>query len=74
MVRINLVFFVVFFFNLKFLKAADQTKMMQDQMSGAALSMPDDLNKAFKAEKDSLTLSEHKWVLENIEQSLNKLC
>ena len=48
--------------------------MMQDQMSGAALSMPDDLNKAFKAEKDSLTLSEHKWVLENIEQSLNKLC
>lgn len=28
--------------------AADQTKMMQDQMSGAALSMPDDLNKAFK--------------------------
>lgn len=28
--------------------AADQTKAMQDQMSGAALSMPDDLNKAFK--------------------------
>ena len=28
--------------------AADQTKMMQDQMSGAALAMPDDLNKAFK--------------------------
>jgi hypothetical protein len=51
--------------------AADQTKMMQDQMSGAALSMPDDLNKAFKAEKESLTLSEHHWVLENIEQSLN---
>ena len=28
--------------------AADQTKAMQDQMSGAALSMPDDMNKAFK--------------------------
>ena len=28
--------------------AADQTKAMQDQMSGAALAMPDDLNKAFK--------------------------
>lgn len=28
--------------------AADQTKAMQDQMSGAALSMPDDANKAFK--------------------------
>jgi hypothetical protein len=28
--------------------AADQTKMMQDQVSGTALSMPDDLSKAFK--------------------------
>ena len=28
--------------------AADQTKMMQDQMSGAALSVPDDMNKAFQ--------------------------
>jgi len=28
--------------------AADQTKMMQDQMSGAALSVPDDMGKAFK--------------------------
>jgi hypothetical protein len=32
--------------------AADQTKAMQDQMSGAALSMPDDLNKAFKVNID----------------------
>lgn len=39
-------------------------------MSGAALSMPDDLNKAFKAEKDSLTLCEHNWILEKIEQHL----
>ncbi len=28
--------------------AADQTKAMQDQMSGAAMSAPDDINKAFK--------------------------
>ena len=50
--------------------AADQTKAMQDQMSGAALSMPDDLNKAFKAESDSLTVTEHNWVLKGIEQRL----
>jgi hypothetical protein len=28
--------------------AADQTKAMQDQMSGAAMSAPDDIGKAFK--------------------------
>lgn len=28
--------------------AADQTKAMQDQMSGAAMSAPDDITKAFK--------------------------
>ena len=28
--------------------AADQTKVMQDQMSGAAMSMPPDPTKAFK--------------------------
>ncbi len=28
--------------------AADQTKIMQDQMSGAAMSMPQDPSKAFK--------------------------
>jgi len=50
--------------------AADQTKMMQDQMSGAALSMPDDLNKAFKAERDSLTCTDHNWILKGIEQKL----
>lgn len=50
--------------------AADQTKMMQDQMSGAALSMPDDLNKAFKAESDSLSVTDHNWVLKAIDQKL----
>ena len=28
--------------------AADQTRMMQDQMSGAAMAMPPDPSKAFK--------------------------
>jgi len=49
---------------------ADQTKAMQDQMSGAALSMPDDLNKAFKAESDNLCVTDHNWVLKSIEQKL----
>ena len=48
--------------------AADQTKMMQDQMSGAALSMPDDLNKAFKAEADNLQVTKHNWALNEIEK------
>lgn len=50
--------------------AADQTKMMQDQMSGAALSMPDDLNKAFKAECDSLSVTQHTWIVKGAEQTL----
>ena len=43
---------------------------MADQFSGAALSMPDDLNKAFKAEKDTLTLVDHYYALKNIEKQL----
>ena len=33
-----------------FLPAADQTRMMQDQMSGAAMAMSPDPSKAFKVE------------------------
>lgn len=49
--------------------AADQTKAMQDQMSGAAMSAPDDINKAFKAEGDSLSATCHNWSLKGIEQN-----
>lgn len=49
--------------------AADQTKAMQDQMSGAALSMPDDISKAFKAENDSLLVTDHNWALKGVEQT-----
>lgn len=49
--------------------AADQTKAMQDQMSGAAMSAPDDINKAFKAEGDSLSATCHNWALKGIEQN-----
>lgn len=34
-----------------FFLAADQTKVMQDQMSGAAMAMPPDPSKAFKVSK-----------------------
>lgn len=49
--------------------AADQTKAMQDQMSGAAMSAPDDITKAFKAEGDSLSATFHNWALKGIEQN-----
>lgn len=38
---------------------ADHTKGMQDQMSGAAMSMPADLKPAFKAEWEMLEIYEH---------------
>jgi hypothetical protein len=50
--------------------AADQTKMMADQMTGAAMQMPPDPNKAFKAEWEQIQITEHHWALEGIEDSL----
>ncbi|ELU12104.1 hypothetical protein CAPTEDRAFT_175793 [Capitella teleta] len=50
--------------------AADQTRMMQDQMTGAAMGMPPDPSKAFKAEWEALEISSHKWALEQIEDEL----
>ncbi|XP_015795847.1 ER membrane protein complex subunit 3 [Tetranychus urticae] len=47
--------------------AADQTRMMQDQMSGAAMAMPPDPKQAFKAEWEALEISNHQWALKNIE-------
>lgn len=43
---------------------------MADQFSGAALSMPNDMNNAFKSEKESLTLVDHNFALKNIEKQL----
>lgn len=36
---------------------------MQEQMSGAAMSMPQDPKAAFKAEWEALEITEHKWSL-----------
>jgi len=49
--------------------AADQTRVMQDQMSGAAMSMPPDPKQAFKAEWEALEIIEHQWALKDL-----KLC
>ncbi|KAF3860945.1 hypothetical protein F7725_001200 [Dissostichus mawsoni] len=50
--------------------AADQSRIMQDQMTGAAMAMPPDPNKAFKSEWEALEIVEHKWALENVEDEL----
>ncbi|XP_059474271.1 ER membrane protein complex subunit 3 [Neocloeon triangulifer] len=50
--------------------AADQAKHMQDQMSGAAMAMPQDPKAAFKAEWEALEICEHQWALSNVEAEL----
>lgn len=50
--------------------AADTTKGMQDQMTGAAMQMPQDPKAAFKAEWESLEIVEHKWQLAGVEEDL----
>ncbi|RWS17132.1 ER membrane protein complex subunit 3-like protein [Dinothrombium tinctorium] len=50
--------------------AADQTRLMQDQMSGAAMAMPPDPKQAFKAEWEALQICEHHWALKNVENDL----
>ncbi|XP_077288747.1 ER membrane protein complex subunit 3 [Arctopsyche grandis] len=43
--------------------AADQSKHMQEQMSGAAMAMPPDPKAAFKAEWEALEIADHQWAL-----------
>ncbi|CAF1251743.1 unnamed protein product [Didymodactylos carnosus] len=50
--------------------AADQTKIIQDQMNVAAMSMPQDPSKAFKAEKEGLLLCDHQWAYKTIEEDI----
>ncbi|XP_053551919.1 ER membrane protein complex subunit 3 [Bombina bombina] len=50
--------------------AADQSRIMQDQMTGAAMAAPTDPNKAFKAEWEAMEITEHHWALENVEEDL----
>lgn len=50
--------------------AADQTQSMQDQMSGAAVAMPQDPKAAFKAEWEALQITEYQNALGNVENEL----
>jgi len=50
--------------------AADQSRVMQEQMSGAAMSMPTDPKAAFKSEWEALEVAKHKWILKGIEGKL----
>ncbi|MFH4981608.1 hypothetical protein AB6A40_008317 [Gnathostoma spinigerum] len=43
--------------------AADQSKAMEDQVSGAALAVPQDPKQAFKAEWEALQMTNHHFVL-----------
>lgn len=58
------------FFFFFCMTAADQSKITQDQMSGAAMAMPLDPKAAFKAEWEALEICEHSWTLSNIEAEL----
>jgi len=46
--------------------AADQSRVMQDQMSGAAMAMPPDPKAAFKTEWEALEVAKHTWILKNV--------
>lgn len=51
--------------------AADQSKQMQDQMSGAAMTMAPDPKVAFKAEWEALEIIDHEWALNDIENTFS---
>lgn len=50
--------------------AADQARIMEEQMSGAAMAMPQDPKAAFKAEWEALEIAEHRWALKDVESDL----
>lgn len=50
--------------------AADTSRLLQDQVSGAAMSMPPDPKAAFKSEWEALEIYEHNWVLQGVEADL----
>lgn len=47
--------------------AADQAKMMEEQMSMGAANMPQDPKAAFKAEWEALEICQHSWSLESVD-------
>ncbi|RMX57100.1 hypothetical protein pdam_00008240 [Pocillopora damicornis] len=49
--------------------AADQTRVMQEQMQ-MQMQMPQDPSKAFKAEWEALEIVQHEWSLEKVEEEM----
>lgn len=52
--------------------AADQSKQMQDQMSGAAMAMPTDPKVPFRAEWEALEIVDHQWALTDIDNAITQ--
>ncbi len=50
--------------------AADQSRVMQEQMTMQAGGMPQDPKQAFKAEWEALEVTEHNWALKNAEPEM----
>ncbi|KAJ8668188.1 hypothetical protein QAD02_009851 [Eretmocerus hayati] len=50
--------------------AADSSRLLQDQVSGAAMSMPPDPKAAFKSEWEALEICEHDWALNGVDSDL----
>lgn len=53
--------------------AADQSRMMQEQMTMQAGGMPQDPKQAFKTEWEALEVTEHTWALRNAETEMLQL-
>lgn len=50
--------------------AADSSRVLQDQVAGAAMSMPPDPKVAFKSEWEALEICEHNWALQGVDLEL----
>lgn len=48
--------------------AADQSWMMQEQVSGITMAVPEDTNKTFKTEMKALELTDHQWVWDDVKE------
>ena len=53
--------------------AADQSRLMQEQMTMQAGGMPQDPKQAFKAEWEALEVTEHNWALKNADSEMIQL-
>lgn len=62
----------MFKFKIFLFSAADQARIMEEQMSGAAMTMPQDSKAAFKSEWEALEICDHKWALKDIETEVLK--